>query len=78
MVSISKLLLIRDGGSFDIYIYIIIFHAVCIQLTHSSYDGCEDVCTLYHYNNQIGSIKIFSQSSKETLVSWKYTASYIA
>ena len=30
--------------------------AVCIQLTHLSYDDCENVCTLFYLHHQIGSM----------------------
>ena len=38
----------------------IIFHAkygtVCIQLTHFSYDDCENICTRSYYHHRIGSM----------------------
>ena len=34
----------------------VIYGAVCIQLTHLSYDDCENMCTLSYYHHQIGSI----------------------
>ena len=33
-----------------------IYGAVYIQLTHSSYDECEIICTLSYYHHQIGSM----------------------
>ena len=33
-----------------------IYGAVCIPLTHLSYDDCEHTCTLYYYHHQIGSM----------------------
>ena len=42
-------------------IFSIIFHAihgaVCIQLTHLSYDDCENTCTLSYYHHEIGSMR---------------------
>ena len=37
-------------------IYHEIYGAVRIQLTHFSYDDCENTCTLSYYHHQIGSI----------------------
>ena len=41
-------------------IFSLIFHAiygaVCIQLTHLSYDDCENMCTLSYYHHLIGSM----------------------
>ena len=34
-----------------------VYGAVCIQLTHFSCDGCENMCTVsYYYHHQIGSM----------------------
>ena len=37
-------------------IFIVIYWSVCIQLTHFSFDHCENRCTLSYYHYQIGSI----------------------
>ena len=36
-----------------------LYGAVCIKLTHSSYDDCENMCTLSYYDPKIGSMTIF-------------------